>query len=114
MIQKLLAAHADVDARNLDNITALHNAIAFAHTQAAALLLDAGADTNIADAEGNTPLHTAIMVGRVDMVSCLLAHEADCMRVNAAGLSAYKSARLHNTNPQVTRIDGRKRVCECA
>ena len=44
-----------------------------------------------------------VMVGRVDMVSYLLAHRADCERVNHAGLSAYKSARRHNVNPQVTK-----------
>ena len=32
-VEKILACNASVNARNVDNITALHNAVSFGHTQ---------------------------------------------------------------------------------
>lgn len=65
VLQRLLAAGADVNARNIDALgyyggwTPLHMAVHEGNIPAVERLLAAGADVMIGDAAGNTPLHLA-------------------------------------------------------
>ncbi|MYI44949.1 MAG: hypothetical protein F4123_00895 [Gemmatimonadetes bacterium] len=60
VITALLAAGADVDARNRRGATPLHMAAAaYRDPAVVAELVEAGADVNARDGEGNTPLHAS-------------------------------------------------------
>jgi len=79
----LLAARADLNARDRWESTPLHTA-ALAQVEVAQVLSAAGADVNARDANGNTPLHSAsngsAVVGdrgNIEVVQILLAAGAD-------------------------------------
>ena len=65
-IRALVAAHADVNAKDPDGTTALTFAIVNAHYDTASMLLDLGADPNVADARGMTPLYAAVDMHTLD------------------------------------------------
>jgi ankyrin repeat protein len=54
--EQLVAAGANVNARDKDQATPLHNAAAFENVRIARLLLEHGADPTLTDADGRTPL----------------------------------------------------------
>jgi len=58
VVRLLIAAGADVNARNGDKGTALHAAAFFGHPDIVKLLLDHGADVNIRNVHDETPLDT--------------------------------------------------------
>ncbi len=55
----LIAAGADLNARQKDGKTALHYAAQYGPAEALRLLLAAGADATLRDANGQTPLDLA-------------------------------------------------------
>ena len=65
-IRALVAAHADIDAKDPDGTTALTFAIVNAHYDTASMLLDLGADPNVGDARGMTPLYAAVDMHTLD------------------------------------------------
>ena len=65
-VKALLAAGADVDARNHKGQSALHCAAKAGFAPIVALLLDAGAVVDARDAQGETPLATALRSGVKD------------------------------------------------
>ena len=65
-VKALLAAGADVDARNHKGQSALHSAAKAGFAPIVALLLDAGAVVDGRDAQGETPLATALRSGVKD------------------------------------------------
>ncbi|MGO9116839.1 MAG: ankyrin repeat domain-containing protein [Desulfomonilaceae bacterium] len=86
---KLLTSHgADVNYRNHNGLTPLHDA-AFASLKAAQeigrILLDQGADVNAFDSLGRTPLMCAVDKRNVDLVKILLERGADATRRNSNG-----------------------------
>ena len=60
-VKELLAAGADVNARDRENWSPLHYAAQDHSLDIARLLVDAGAAIDAQDAEGNTPLWRAVM-----------------------------------------------------
>ena len=72
-----LAAITDIDAVNVDGMTALHSAVLNGHAECVKLLLDQSADVNIQNADGYTPLHLAVWDHHVECIKLLLAHGAD-------------------------------------
>ena len=85
-IEGLLAARAEVDARDLMGVTALMHASAEGHTQSVKALLDAGADV---DAHANDGL-TALMVvakGNTEIVRALLDAGADVNAKTDSGVT---------------------------
>ena len=82
----LLAAGADVDARNQRGATPLHMAARSNHNPAVvAELARAGADLDARDAEGNTPLHASRLFGYPPVIHLLLELGADPTLVNDSG-----------------------------
>ncbi|KAJ0401717.1 hypothetical protein ATCC90586_001510 [Pythium insidiosum] len=70
----------DVDARSLENLTALHYAARAGHNECVRLLLAASADPNVQDERRITPLHLAAIGGHALCVKLLLDHHADPFR----------------------------------
>ena len=73
----LLKMGADVNARDEDGKTALHNASQSGYTEIVRLLLDNGADVNAKDNYGRTALHNASESGYTEIVRLLLNNGAD-------------------------------------
>ena len=72
-ITALVAAGADVEARDRDGHTALHAAAAAIATAAIAVLLDAGADVDAHNRFGETPLQYALSEGPEDVAAAIAA-----------------------------------------
>eukprot|EP00123_Amoebidium_parasiticum_P018669 comp24263_c0_seq1/m.45102 comp24263_c0_seq1/g.45102 ORF comp24263_c0_seq1/g.45102 comp24263_c0_seq1/m.45102 type:complete len:782 (-) comp24263_c0_seq1:125-2470(-) len=75
-IDMMIKRGFDVDKRNDDGLTALHNACCGGHPKIVALLLAAGADPNVTDFDRWTPLHGAACFGQVEVVRLLLQYGA--------------------------------------
>lgn len=93
IVERLIAAGLDVNARAKDGRTPLHWAAGFDCVDCMALLLKAGAEVNARDEDGNTPLHAASK----DCVPLLLRAGADVLAKNGDG-----SVPLHrNFKPEL-------------
>ena len=86
MVTVLLAAGAEVDARDLDGETPLHWAAERNRNPAViAELVEAGADLNARDGKGNTPLHATRSNWNPAVAHVLLELGADPAMVNDSG-----------------------------
>jgi ankyrin repeat protein len=85
--RELLAAGADVNARsdNALSVLPIHSAVAGAHDDVVAVLVDAGADVNAEQVHGWRPLHGAAQTGSLVSVERLLAAGADPEARNEGG-----------------------------
>jgi hypothetical protein len=88
MVERLLAAGADIDVSNRWGRTPLHVAARRGCARVARLLLDAGADPNAVTAEGWTPLHVAARSGHRELMDLLESNGADGTRVDSNGKTA--------------------------
>ena len=86
LVTWLLNHHADVNARDPLEMTALHQATISGKEDVVKLLLDHGADVTAVDMTGLTTLHKAAQMGRTKIAEMLLAHHAD---VNAKGAKSF-------------------------
>ena len=77
VIDALLLAGADVNAKTRFNVTPLELAAVNGDRAAIERLIAAGADVSATSREGQTPLMTAARTGKLDAVEALLAHGAD-------------------------------------
>lgn len=75
LLERLLRAGGNVNARTLRGSTALH--LAAGDAACAAVLLRAGADLQARDALGRTPLHRAVRAGQLDVARLFLEAGAD-------------------------------------
>lgn len=71
-VKALLAAGADVNARDMDNNTPLHMAAYTNRVEAAKVLLEAGADVNVVSTGGRTPMAMA-RKSRADEIAGLIS-----------------------------------------
>ncbi len=81
-VQYLLKRGANVNAKNISNVTALLLASRLGHTDIVQLLCERGADVKQATFMGNTALHAAAREGHLQIVNLLCENGAD---VNAKG-----------------------------
>jgi ankyrin repeat protein len=117
IVDALLGAGADVNARTEDGFSALLLAVQEGNATIVAALLAGGADPNARDTwSQNTPLHIAIEAGRVDLVSLLLANggttvagvsrpPVDSTVTNLAGLTALMLARSIQNDEVVALLE---------
>jgi hypothetical protein len=77
MAKVLLAAGANVNAKDAAHETPLHDAAVKGRTGVAKVLLAAGADVNARDEDGYTPLHSAAIWGHLELARMLVAAGAD-------------------------------------
>jgi ankyrin repeat protein len=102
--QQLVAAGADLRARNRRGAEPLHAAAVGgpgsatwnprAQEATIAWLIGAGADPNAVDMDGVTPLHRAVRTRCAAAVAALLAGGADAERTNDGGSTPLRLARL--------------------
>jgi ankyrin repeat protein len=91
-VRALLAEHAEVNASQVDGMTALHWAVYHDETEAAKLLLAAGADAKATNHYGVTPLTLACTNGSESLVKALLAAGADANATLRGGETALMTA----------------------
>ncbi|XP_046984123.1 ankyrin-3-like [Schistocerca americana] len=77
-VRTLLTVGADVEAKDENQLNALHFAAARRHVEVARRLLEDGADVNARDRWRNTPLHQAAWNDNPAVVRLLAASSADC------------------------------------
>ncbi|KAF7504468.1 hypothetical protein GJ744_002205 [Endocarpon pusillum] len=94
MIQMLLAAGADVNARCGPYCTALHAAIYKGHREITEYLLDNAASPNVMDDFMRTPLHIAVYRQNKAIVSALVHHGADPSIIDGYSRSLTDWAQL--------------------
>ena len=74
---QLIEQHADINAVEVDGMTALHWAVYRDQTATAILLIESGANVNAKNDYGRTPLFLACENGNADISEALLQHKAD-------------------------------------
>ncbi|MDE2874095.1 MAG: ankyrin repeat domain-containing protein [Gemmatimonadota bacterium] len=114
VITVLLAAGADVDARNRHGATPLHVAAAsYRDPGVAAELVGAGADLNARDGDGNTPLHAAWDNTNPAVALRLLELGADRTLVNDRGQVADPTACAHWNTAVFARTANVEATADC-
>ena len=91
-IRVLLKKRADVNAPQVDGMTALHWAAYLDDLEIARLLMKAGADVKATNRYGITPLSLSCMNGNSDLVELLLASGADPNKTLRGGETALMTA----------------------
>lgn len=99
MVNILLASGVDINAKNSDDETALHEAAGKGNVEIVKILLEHGADVNAQNYGGQTPLVYGI--GRDDantaIVKMLLEHGADVTIAQRNGMTAIDIANWRGT-----------------
>jgi len=118
LIRKLLDAGADVNAPQVDGMTALHWAVYNDDVATARLLVRAGAKVNAANRYGVPPLSLACTNGNADLVKLLLEAGADAnatlpggetvlmTAARAGNVDAVKSLLARNADPNAREESG--------
>jgi len=92
LVRTLLHDGVDVNAPQVDGMTALHWAAYHDDTEIAGLLVRSGADVNAANRYGVTPLFLASTNANVELVTLLLASGADVSAVLRGGETSLMTA----------------------
>ncbi len=103
-IRAFVDAGVDVDIKNLNGNTMLHDLAMTNRSNLARYLLEHGADVNIPNPDGVTPAHLAALWGEEDMLKLLVEHGADLSAKDNQGRTVLDYAK-HNQNvyPDVNR-----------
>ena len=84
----LLDRGADIDVKNNNGDTPIHEAAVNGNTDIVKLLLERGAAIDVKTDFGNTPIHLAAVNGKTDTVKFLLSARADPYITNKDGKTA--------------------------
>lgn len=96
-VHLLVEKHADINAQNVEQDTALHLAICRIGTvDAVNVLLKFKSSTELKGRDGHTALQLAISLDREDIATVLLAHSADTNCVDNNGLTPLHLATRSN------------------
>ncbi|XP_006215433.1 neurogenic locus notch homolog protein 4 isoform X1 [Vicugna pacos] len=106
LVEELIAAKADVGAKDKWGKTALHWAAAVNNARAARSLLQAGADKDAQDGREQTPLFLAAREGAVEVAQLLLELGAARGLRDQAGLAPGDIARQRNHWDLLTLLEG--------
>ncbi|XP_042891456.1 uncharacterized protein LOC122265984 [Penaeus japonicus] len=112
VVQALLGAGADVDARTDQGNSALHEASRVGHNEVVICLVYSNAYVDAINRNGVTPLQTALSYGQVEVVQTLIRFNADVHLKNKVGESALTIAEhlgyvgLSGSNTEVRRYSG--------
>lgn len=100
-----------LNARNGDDRTPLHLAVAAGRVAAVTVLLDAGSDLTARDARGMMPLHDAARNGSTDLVTLLIRRGADVNARDDEGWTPlHWAASLRHAETALALIDLHARV----
>jgi len=88
VVQLLLGFNVNINARDADDRSALHDAAQGGHTAVVGLLLAKDADATLIDKEGDTPMDLAIRGGWENVVRLLMSHNGAILA------SSTRDARL--------------------
>jgi uncharacterized protein len=100
----LLKQRADVNAADVEGMTALHWAAHWDDLETVKLLIRAGAKAKVANRYGVTPLHEACTVGDVAMIEALLDAGADPNAVLGEGETPLMTAARTGNAPAVRML----------
>jgi ankyrin repeat protein len=92
LVRTLLAARADVNATQVDGMTALHWAVYHDDAETAGLLMQAGANVNATNAYGVPPLSLASLNGNAALVRALLDAGANANATQPGGETVLMTA----------------------
>jgi ankyrin repeat protein/L-ascorbate metabolism protein UlaG (beta-lactamase superfamily) len=102
VIELLVQKGANLDYRNEQGETALHQAASRGHMAAAQVLINTGMDIDVRDTWGTTPLTAACWVS-LEMVQWLLDHGADVNAHTDSSLSPLSIA-VFSGNPEIVNL----------
>ncbi len=102
-VRRLLASGADVNATQVDGMTALHWAVQRSDGAMTTLLLESGANVDAANMYGVRPLSLACENGTADVVRMLLEKKADPNAQRAGGETVLMTA-ARTGNVEVIRL----------
>jgi ankyrin repeat protein len=105
-VKQLLAAGADVNAKDRDGRAPLYQACRVMMGQRSIeMLLAAGADVDARDKAGKTPLYAAAESGAgQDVIKQLLAHNASPNMADNEGYTSLHAACMGNGQPEIIRL----------
>lgn len=83
--------------RDCDDITPLHRAAGYNHTETAQLFISQGARVEATDSFGRIPLHNAAQYGHVEMIELLVAARSDINKQDLIGYSPLHVAASNQT-----------------
>ena len=109
VVDTLLMANAEVNAKNDIHGSALHAAVSQGHFGVVSMLVNLwGAEVNAKDGQGNTPLFNAIDSGHTDVVATLLRAGAKVNVENAQNMQPLHAAARREHTGLVSMLVGAK------
>jgi ankyrin repeat protein len=91
-VRTLLAARANINARDSLGNSSLHAAVQWNAKNAATTLLDLGIDANARSLNGITPLHDAVRLSYTEMIQILISHGANIEIRDLGGNTPFMEA----------------------
>ncbi|XP_054569427.1 POTE ankyrin domain family member B-like [Eptesicus fuscus] len=107
MVRLLIQRGCDINLGDVENKSALIQALYHRNVACANALLDSGANPNIVDIDGNTALHHAVRGHNLAIVKRLLSRNVDIEARNKSGLTPLALANLVNNEKMVELLISR-------